>query len=36
LRLLPPLIMQPGDARQLVSGVADLVEQFVAAPLPRP
>jgi acetylornithine aminotransferase len=33
LRLLPPLIMQPGEARLLVSGVADLVEQFVDEPV---
>ena len=34
LRLLPPLVMQPGEAKQLVNGVADLVEQFVAEPAP--
>jgi acetylornithine/N-succinyldiaminopimelate aminotransferase len=34
LRLLPPLIIQPGEARQLVDGVADLVEEFVGEPAP--
>ena len=34
LRLLPPLVMQPGEATQLVNGVADLVEQFVDEPAP--
>jgi len=34
LRLLPPLVMQPGEAKQLVNGVAELVEQFVAEPAP--
>ncbi len=34
LRLLPPLIMQPGEAKQLIEGVCELVEQFVAEPAP--
>ena len=34
LRLLPPLIIQPGEARQLVDGVADLVEEFVSESAP--
>jgi len=29
LRLLPPLVMQPAEARQLVDGVADLVQAFI-------
>jgi acetylornithine/N-succinyldiaminopimelate aminotransferase len=34
LRLLPPLIMQPGEARQLVDGVCGLVEEFIREPAP--
>jgi acetylornithine/N-succinyldiaminopimelate aminotransferase len=32
VRLLPPLIMQEAEARQLVEGVADLVREFLAEP----
>jgi acetylornithine/N-succinyldiaminopimelate aminotransferase len=34
LRLLPPLIMQPGEATQLIDAVSELVEQFVAEAVP--
>jgi len=30
--LLPPLIMQPAEARQLVDGVAELVQAFISEP----
>src|SRR5690349_4751685 len=34
LRLLPPLVMQPDEARQLVDGVADLVKAFISESAP--
>jgi acetylornithine/N-succinyldiaminopimelate aminotransferase len=33
LRLLPPLIMRPAEAQQLVDGVAGLVRDFLAEPV---
>ena len=35
VRLLPPLIMQPAEARQLIDGVARLVREFLAEPAGR-
>jgi acetylornithine/N-succinyldiaminopimelate aminotransferase len=32
VRLLPPLIMRPAEAQQLVDGVAELVREFLAEP----
>jgi acetylornithine aminotransferase len=32
LRLLPPLIMQPGEAQQLLHGVCELVEEMISEP----
>ena len=32
VRLLPPLIMQPAEAQQLVDGVAELIREFLAEP----
>jgi acetylornithine aminotransferase len=32
LRLLPPLIMQPAEAQQLLQGVCELVEELISEP----
>jgi len=32
VRLLPPLIMAPVEAQQLVDGVAQLIREFLAEP----